>query len=201
MMKHSLKIKRLVCLILTIITALSLFTACDNGEESEIELQLTPAQVMTTMFELTKKQDYDSVASYCRSFSAYSIELYFKDTYTEFEPEWTERYSATLGKLFDEYVTYGSMKEDVNSEKRTATVTFSATSLDLDKFNKETDSEINAQYKNDFEKQMDYIDSVIGNPDFKSDPYTVRVDFRYVNGEWIISDKNFLLLLTLGYYS
>ena len=48
---------------------------------------------------------------------------------------------------------------------------------------------------------MDYIDSLIGSDEFGSDEFSLTIDFRYTNDSWVLADKNFLLLLTLGYYN
>ena len=48
---------------------------------------------------------------------------------------------------------------------------------------------------------MDYIDSVIGDKEFKSKEFEYTIEFKYVNEQWTLTDKNFLMLLTLGYYN
>ncbi len=48
---------------------------------------------------------------------------------------------------------------------------------------------------------MDYIDSVIGDKEFKSKEFEYTIEFKYVNEQWMLTDKNFLILLTLGYYN
>ena len=68
----------------------------------------------------------------------------------------------------------------------------------MEKFNEKTDSKINSEFKNDYNAQMDYIDSVIGDKEFKSKEFEYTID---VNEQWTLTDKNFLILLTLGYYN
>ena len=63
------------------------------------------------------------------------------------------------------------------------------------------DSKINSEFKNDYNAQMDYIDSVIGDKEFKSKEFEYTIEFKYVNEQWTLTDKNFLILLTLGYYN
>lgn len=197
MKRRTLYILRILSVVMC---AVLLCTACKK-EEAKTEIKLNPAQILQEIFTLTAAKDYDSVASYCRSFSPYSMELYFKDTKTDFEKGWTERYSQTLAKLYDKYVTYDpNMQETLDMDARTGKVRVKFTSIDMNKFNKATDSKINGEYKNDFFKQMDYIDSMITDSGFKSEPYYVDVEFRYTNEEWVIVEKNFLVLLTLGYY-
>lgn len=192
--------RRVTAAVLALAMLAAMLTGCKK--EEEVVVELTPAQIVQEVFRLTAEKDYDSVASYCRSFSPYSVELYFRDTDTQFEQGWTERYSKTLAKLFDSYVTYSpNMKETLDKEARTGTVTVEVTSIDLDKFNQATDSKINSELKNDFYGQMDYIDSVITDSSFKSEPFTLDIEFRYKNEKWVLAQKNFLLLLTLGYYN
>lgn len=194
-------IKKAAAAFLAVTLMITAFAGCKK-EESSQEIKLSPSQVLTEIFRLTKEEEYNEVAGYCRSFSPYSVELYFRDTGTEFEAGWTERYSKTLAKMFSSYVTYDpNMTEKLDIEGRTGTVKVKFTSIDLDSFNKATDSKINSELKNDFYAQMDYIDSVIGEESFKSKQFTLDVEFKYNDEEWIIADKNFLLLLTLGYYN
>lgn len=176
-------------------------TACGKDDKAEDKTDLSPVQIINEIFTLTKAKDYDTVAGYCRSFSPYSVELYFTDTGTEFEASWTERYSSTLHKLFTTYVTCKDLSESTDKEARTATVTGTFTAFDMEKFNEKSDSKINSGLKNDFGAQMDYIDSLIESDEFRSGEFSLTVDFRYTNGSWVLSDKNFLLLLTLGYYN
>lgn len=187
--------------ILPIVICLTGFTACNNNEDDEQQTELSPRQIVEQVFMLTKKKEYNEVAGYCRSFSPYSVELYFHDTGTSFETAWTERYSETLYNMFTEYVTYTELSEKLDIESRTGTVSGTFTAIDLEKFNEKTDSKINSEMKNDFDAQMDYIDSVIGDSSLKSKPFKLDIEFRYTNGEWVIAEKSFLILLTLGYYS
>lgn len=150
---------------------------------------------------LAKAGEYDDLASYCRSFSKRSMELYFSDTYTAYEDSWLSRYSETMASLFKNYVTCDNLTEKTDKTARTGSVTGTFTSFDMEKFNEKTDSKINSELKNDFNAQMDYIDSLIGDDEFKSDKFEFTVDFRYINDEWVLADKNFLILLTLGYYN
>lgn len=201
-MKYKIKriTARVLCLVLISAVILT-FAACSKGEKSDEKTELTPVQIINEIFSLTKAKDYDKVAGYCRSFSPYSVELYFTDTGTEFESSWTERYSSTLHKLFTNYVTCKDLSEKTDKESRTATVTGTFTAFDMEKFNEKSDSKINSGLKNDFNAQMDYIDSLIGSDEFRSDEFSLTIDFRYTNDSWVLADKNFLLLLTLGYYN
>ena len=88
-----------------------------------------------------------------------------------------------------------------DKETRTGIVTCTFTALDMEKFNEMTDSKINSEFKNDYNAQMDYIDSVIGDKEFKSKEFEYTIEFKYVNEQWTLTDKNFLILLTLGYYN
>lgn len=195
-----MKYKRIIAALLTAVTLLS---GCSSKEEQPDgnEETLSPKEVIETVFELTEKKDYDAVAGYCRSFSSYSVELYFTDADMEFEQAWTERYSQVLYKLFTSYVSYDNLTETMNMDTRTGSVKGKFTSFDLEKFGEKTDSDINAGLKHDFEAQMDYIEPLIGDDKFKSEPFELEIEFRYTDGEWVISDKSFLMLLTLGYYS
>ena len=183
------------------VTATLTFAACSKSEDIEGKTDFSPSQIINEIFSLTKAEEYDTVAGYCRSFSPYSVELYFTDTDTEFDAASTERYSATLHKLFTNYVTCKDLSEKTDMNSRTATVTGTFTAFDMEKFNEKTDSKINSGLKNDFNAQMDYIDSIIGDDEFRSDEFSLTVEFRYANESWVLSDKNFLLLLTLGYYN
>ena len=163
-------------------------TACsDKGETSAV--QLSPKETVEKIFTLAKSKDYDSLAEYCRSFSKMSMELYFTDTGTDYDAKWLSRYSATLASIFDNYVTYNNLTEKADKETRTGSVTGTFTALDMEKFNEKTDS------------KMDYIDSVIGDKEFKSKEFEYTIEFKYVNEQWTLTDKNFLILLTLGYYN
>ena len=106
-----------------------------------------------------------------------------------------------MASLFKNYVTCDNLTEKTDKTARTGSVTGTFTSFDMEKFNEKTDSKINSELKNDFNAQMDYIDSLIGDGEFKSDKFEFTVDFRYINDEWVLADKNFLILLTLGYYN
>lgn len=189
-----------MAVILPIVICITSFTSCKTEKDDEPDIKLSPKQIVERVFSLTEKKDYDEVAGYCRSFSPYSVELYFQDTGTKFEASWTERYSKTLYNMFTEYVTYTGLSENLDMESRTGTVSGTFTSIDLEKFNEKTDSKINSGLKNDFSAQMDYIDTVIGDSSLKSEPFKLDIEFRYTNGEWVISEKSFLILLTLGYY-
>ena len=72
---------RVLCLALISAVILT-FAACSKGEKNDEETDLTPVQIINEIFTLTKAKDYDKVAGYCRSFSPYSVELYFTDTGT-----------------------------------------------------------------------------------------------------------------------
>ena len=152
-----------------------------------------------------------------------SMELYFTDTGTDYDAKWLSRYSAALASIFDNYVTYNNLTEKADKETRTGSVTGTFTALDMEKFNEKTDSKINSEtqcgygvragslsfhlskinseFKNDYNAQMDYIDSVIGDKEFKSKEFEYTIEFKYVNEQWTLTDKNFLILLTLGYYN
>lgn len=106
-----------------------------------------------------------------------------------------------LASIFDNYVTYDNLTEKADKETRTGSVTGTFTALDMEKFNEKTDSKINSEFKNDYNAQMDYIDSVIGDKEFKSKEFEYTIEFKYVNEQWTLTDKNFLILLTLGYYN
>ncbi len=190
-------IKR-ISLFLALVMLLSCFTGC---KEEQVQEKLTPMDIFQNIMTLTEKQDYNSVAEYCRSFGAYSIQLYFEDTDTPYEEGWTERYSETLYKLFTSYVTFKNVKEDYDEEERVGTITATFTSIDLEALNESAEYKVNTQFKNDFFKQMDYLDSLAKSKEFMSEPFTLSLEFRYKNKEWQLVDKNFLLLLTLGYYA
>lgn len=176
-------------------------TATGCKEETEIVADLGPKDIFYEVMELIEDKEYNEVASYCRSFSAYSVERYFSETDTDFQMEWTERYSETLYKLFTEYVSYDQIVEQVNYEDRTATVSGVFTSVDLEKLNQTIEYKVNSELKDDFTKQMDYIDSVIEQGNLKSVPFRFEIKFRYTDKTWKFDDENFLILLTLGYYS
>ncbi|MCH5324909.1 MAG: hypothetical protein J1E39_06795 [Eubacterium sp.] len=180
--------------------AASLCTACREEKKTD-DVSLSPRQVIERIFTLAENKEYDSLAYYCRSFSPYSMQLYFEDTRTDFEMSWTESYSDIMYKLFDSYVTYTQLTEQLDYEGRTAIVKGTFTALDMDKFNEMTDSDINNGLKTDFEAQMEYIDSVVGDMSLKSEPFDLEIEFRYTDEEWVLSDKSFLVLLTLGYYN
>ncbi len=197
-MKNTI-IKKISVMLLATLFIMTL-TSC-KGEESTKKEKLTPKEIFTEIMTLTEKQDYDSVAAYCRSFSPYSVQLYFDDTDTAYEAQWTERYSKTLYKLFDTYVTYKNVKEDFDEDERVGTVTATFTSIDLEAFNDSVEYKVNTELKNDFEAQMNYLDTVAETGQFMSDPFTIKLEFRYSNKEWRLVNKNFLILLTLGYYA
>lgn len=182
-----------------VITTL-LVSGCGK-EEEVIETELTPKEIFYKVMDLVEDKEYDEVASYCRSFSPYSIERYFSETDTEFQMEWTERYSETLYKLFKEYVTFDNIVEQIDQENRTATVSGVFTSVNLEKLNQTIEYKVNSELKDDFTKQMDYIDSVIEQGNLKSVPFKFEIKFRYTNKSWNFDDENFLILLTMGYYA
>ena len=199
-----IKIKRyavsaliLVCTMVFMLT----FAGCHRGETATETKHLTPKETIEEIMSLAKAGEYDDLASYCRSFSKRSMELYFSDTDTAYEDSWLSRYSETMASLFKNYVTCDNLTEKTDKTARTGSVTGTFTSFDMEKFNEKTDSKINSELKNDFNTQMDYIDSLIGDDEFKSDKFEFTVDFRYINDEWVLADKNFLILLTLGYYN
>lgn len=190
---------RLSALITAIALMVGMLTSCKEEKTTE-EVSLSPRQIVERIFLLAKAKEYDALAYYCRSFSPYSMQLYFDDTKTAYNAEWTDTYSDTMYKLFDSYVTYTKLEEELDYEDRSAVVKGTFTSLDMDKFNELTDSDINNGLKNDFDAQMEYINSVVGDMSLKSEPYEVEIEFRYTDEEWVLSDKSFLILLTLGYY-
>lgn len=177
------------------------FVGCNRGETATETKHLTPKETIEEIMSLAKAGEYDDLASYCRSFSKRSMELYFSDTDTAYEDNWLSRYSETMASLFKSYVTCDNLTEKTDKTARTGSVTGTFTSFDMEKFNEKTDSKINSELKNDFNAQMDYIDSLIGDDEFRSDKFEFTVDFRYINDEWVLADKNFLILLTLGYYN
>ena len=171
------------------------------SKEEKAEEALGPKEIFYKVMELAEDKNYDEVASYCRSFSAYSIERYFSETDTQFQMEWTERYSETLYKLFTEYVTFERIEEQVDYDNRTATVSGIFTSVNLEKLNETIEYKVNSELKEDFTKQMDYIDSVIEQGELKSVPFRFEIKFRYTNKMWKFDDENFLILLTMGHYA
>lgn len=190
---------RAVAVICTVAVAIAM-TACGSKEETSVE-HLSPKQTVERIFALAKNKDYDTLAEYCRSFSKMSMELYFTDTNTDYDAKWLPRYSDTLASIFENYVTYDNLTEEADTVGRTGSVTGTFTALDMEKFNEKTDSKINAEFKNDFNAQMDYIDSIIGDKEFKSKEFEYTIEFKYINDQWTLTDKNFLILLTLGYYN
>ncbi len=190
---------RAVAVICTVAVAIAM-TACGSKEETSVE-HLSPKQTVERIFTLAKNKDYDTLAEYCRSFSKMSMELYFTDTNTDYDAKWLPRYSDTLASIFENYVTYDNLTEEADTVGRTGSVTGTFTALDMEKFNEKTDSKINAEFKNDFNAQMDYIDSIIGDKEFKSKEFEYTIEFKYINDQWTLTDKNFLILLTLGYYN
>ncbi len=194
-------IKRIISTVLSVALLLTVFTFSGCNKEEEIVEKLSPKEIFYKVMELTEDKEYTEVASYCRSFAPYSVERYFSETDTEFQMEWTERYSETLYKLFKEYVTFDSIEEQVDEENRIATVSGIFTSVNLEKLNQTIEYKVNSELKDDFTKQMDYIDSVIEQGNLKSVPFRFEIKFRYTNKNWNIDDENFLILLTMGYYA
>lgn len=202
-LKFSYRLKktllRAAALFCAVSTAVAMTACSDKGETSAV--QLSPKETVEKIFTLAKSKDYDSLAEYCRTFSKMSMELYFTDTGTDYDAKWLSRYSAALASIFDNYVTYNNLTEKADKETRTGSVAGTFTALDMEKFNEKTDSKINSEFKNDYNAQMDYIDSVIGDKEFKSKEFEYTIEFKYVNEQWTLTDKNFLILLTLGYYN
>lgn len=199
-----IKFKRTAIRVISIVCMAAMLTVIAGCHKTETKTEvkhLSPKETIEEIFTLAKEKDYDTLASYCRSFSKRSMELYFTDTGTEYDDKWLSRYSDTLAAIFKNYVTYDNLTEKTDKESRTGSVTGTFTSLDMEKFNEKTDSKINSEMKNDFNAQMDYIDSIIGDSEFKSDKFELTIEFRYTNDEWVLADKNFLILLTLGYYN
>ncbi len=191
---------RVGAVLSAVVICISSLSACKKEKETE-DVSLSPRQIVEKIFTLAKDKEYDELAYYCRSFSPYSMQLYFDDTGTDYDMEWTQSYSDIMYKLFDSYVTYTQLNETLDYEGRTAVVTGTFTSMDMEKFNEMTDSDINNGLKTDFDAQMKYIDSVVGDMSLKSKPFELAIDFRYTDEEWVLSDKSFLVLLTLGYYN
>ena len=177
-MKFSYRLKktllRAAALFCAVSTAVAMTACSDKGETSTV--QLSPKETVEKIFTLAKSKDYDSLAEYCRSFSKMSMELYFTDTGTDYDAKWLSRYSATLASIFDNYVTYDNLTEKADKETRTGSVTGTFTALDMEKFNEKTDSKINSEFKNDYNAQMDYIDSVIGDKEFKSKEFEYTIN-------------------------
>lgn len=194
-------IKRIigVALSLSLVASMLLISGC--GKDEQADDTLGPLDIFYEVMELTENKRYDDVASYCRSFSAYSVERYFSETDTKFQLEWTERYSETLYKLFRNYVTFERVEEVVDYDNRVATVSGIFTSVDLERLNQTIEYKVNSELKDDFFKQMDYIDSVIEQGELKSVPFRFELKFRYTNKNWRIDDENFLILLTMGHYA
>ena len=176
-MKFSYRLKktllRAAALFCAVSTAVAMTACSDKGETSAV--QLSPKETVEKIFTLAKSKDYDSLAEYCRTFSKMSMELYFTDTGTDYDAKWLSRYSATLASIFDNYVTYDNLTEKADKETRTGSVTGTFTALDMEKFNEKTDSKINSEFKNDYNAQMDYIDSVIGDKEFKSKEFELSL--------------------------
>ena len=199
-----IKFKRTAVRVISIVcmgAMLIMIAGCHKNETKTEDKHLSPKETIEEIFTLTKEKDYDTLASYCRSFSKRSMELYFTDTGTEYDDKWLSRYSDTLAEIFKNYVTYDNLTEKTDKDARTGSVTGTFTCLDMEKFNEKTDSKISSEMKNDFNAQMDYIDSMIGDSEFRSDKFELTIEFRYTNDEWVLVDKNFLILLTLGYYN
>ena len=195
-------IKRIISAVLSVMLIITTLSVSGCGKEEKIiETELTPKEIFYKVMDLVEDKEYDEVASYCRSFSPYSIERYFSETDTEFQMEWTERYSETLYKLFKEYVTFDNIVEQIDQEDRTAIVSGIFTSVNLEKLNQTIEYKVNSELKDDFTKQMDYIDSVIEQGNLKSVPFKFEIKFRYTNKSWSFDDENFLILLTMGYYA
>ena len=194
-------IKKISSLLLVISLTISIMMMAGCNKEEKKEEKLGPKDIFYKVMDLIEDEEYNEAASYCRTFSAYSIERYFSETDTEFQMEWTARYSQILLKLFKEYVTFDRIEEVVDEENRVATVSGIFTSVNLEKLNKTIEYKVNSELKDDFDKQMDYIESVIGNDDLKSVPFRFEMKFRYTNKQWRFDDENFLILLTLGYYA
>ena len=188
-----------VALSLSLVASMLLISGC--GKDSQADDKLGPLDIFYEVMELTDNKKYDDVASYCRSFSAYSVERYFSETDTKFELEWTERYSQTLYRLFKKYVTFERVEEVIDHDNRVATVSGIFTSVDLERLNQTIEYKVNSELKDDFYKQMDYIDSVIEQGELRSVPFRFEIKFRYTNKKWRIDDENFLILLTMGYYA
>ncbi len=198
---HKEIFKKAVCLLTACGVIMSMLCACGKEEDDSDDVTLSPRQIVEKIFSLAEEKEYDSLAYYCRSFSPYSMQLYFDDTGTDYDVNWTEEYSEIMYKLFDSYVTYTQLSEQLDYEDRSAVVTGTFTSIDMDKFNEMTDSDINNGMKNDFDKQMEYIGDVVGDMSLKSEPFELKIEFRYTDEEWVLSEKSFLVLLTLGYYA
>lgn len=194
-------IKKISSLLLVISLTLSIMMMAGCNKEEEKEEKLGPKDIFYKVMNLIENEEYTEAANYCRTFSAYSVERYFSETDTEFQMEWTARYSRILLKLFKEYVTFDRIEEVMDEENRVATVSGIFTSVNLEKLNKTIEYKVNSELKDDFDKQMDYIESVIGNDDLKSVPFRFEIKFRYTNKQWRFDDENFLILLTLGYYA
>lgn len=195
--RHAVRAVSLVCTVVLMLT----LAGCHRGQTVTEVKHLSPKETIEEIMSLAKAGEYDDLAAYCRSFSKRSMELYFTDTDTAYDDKWLSRYSDTMAAIFENYVTYDNLTEKTDKDSRTGSVTGTFTSIDMEKFNEKTDSKINAELKNDFNAQMDYIDSLIGDSEFKSDKFELTIDFRYTNDEWVLADKNFLILLTLGYYN
>ena len=195
--RHAVRALILVCTAVLMLA----FAGCHRGDTTTETKHLSPKETIEEIMTLAKEGQYDDLAAYCRSFSKRSMELYFTDTETAYEDKWLSRYSDTVAAIFENYVTYDDLTEKTDKDARTGSVTGTFTSINMEKFNKKTDSKINSELKNDFNAQMDYIDSLIGDSEFKSDKFELTIDFRYTNDEWVLADKNFLVLLTLGYYN
>lgn len=193
-------IKKLISIILaaSVLLSVMMLTGCD---EDEVEEKLGPKDIFYKVMDLIDDKEYNEAASYCRTFAPYSVERYFSETDTEFQMEWTQRYSDILYKLFKEYVTFDKITETVDEENRVATVSGVFTSVNLEKLNKTIEYKVNSELKDDFDKQMDYIESVIGQDDLKSVAFKFDIQFRYINKKWRFDDENFLILLTLGHYA
>lgn len=194
-------IKKITGILLCISLMLSVMMMSGCNKEEVVEEKLSPKDIFYKVMDLIEDEEYTEAASYCRTFSAYSVERYFSETDTEFQMEWTQRYSEILHKLFKEYVTFDRIEESVDEQNRVATVSGIFTSVNLEKLNKTIEYKVNSELKDNFDGQMDYIESVIGQEDLKSVPFKFEIKFRYTNKSWRFDDENFLILLTLGYYA
>lgn len=192
--------KLIFATIILLVAAISL-TACGNKEvTSTSERKLSPKEIVEEIMYDAKNKDYDSVTDYARGFGETSLKKYFANSGEEYTSEQLSRYTTLLEKMF-QFVTYENLKEDIDEASRIAKVTGTFTSIDLGEFTDITDKGITDAMKNDYNLQMDYLETVVSDSSLKSAPFTATFEFRYTDGEWGLADINQLLLLTLGEYS
>lgn len=188
-----------VTVVFTILTAFITGCSGDKGETSK-KKDSEPKEIVESILYDTKNKNYDGVEDYSRSFSTVYLKKYFEEQDEALSEGQLEKYKLLLEEMF-KAVSYENLLETVEEGGRTATVTGTFTTIDLKKFTEKTDLGITEEMKMDFDKEMDYLMGVVADQSLKSNKYTVSFDFKKSEDGWYLSDKNQLILLTLGYYT